>query len=374
MQPITKLLDTPLKMIGAVTAVISLVLGANQVTKVFAEAGERRRHIAELQRVASEQEKGGDYKAALATLDEASKAADQGSSLASVVGRLDEQRAAIRTAQEDLAMAWLRDVRIPSGSKFSDVVDPLAAVVTRGVVGASGVRKADLLAHLGWAYFLQSRDGSTTRTPEEAYQQALDIDPANPFAHAHWGHWIMWRRGSVEEANRHFAAAVASGRERPYVRRIQLAAFRVYGSADNDSGLLRAVDEMRRNNETIDDSTRRDVFSVYYSAFNSDEQLRRVLGILPPAEHIEMLRALLFAPDFDPSRVPLRDATLAMLQEAAGLRDESLATWRAVRAEVPRGGDQRVINRANAAIARLSGPRASGGVGADLQVGPAVRR
>ena len=77
----------------------------------------------------------------------------RGQLLANVVGRLDEQRLAIRTAQEDLAMAWLRDVRVPSGSRFSDVVDPLAAVVTRGIVSATGVRKADLLGHLGWAQF-----------------------------------------------------------------------------------------------------------------------------------------------------------------------------------------------------------------------------
>ena len=362
MQPITKLLDTPLKMIGAVTAVISLVLGANQVTKVFSEAGERRRNIAELQRVASEQQKSGDFKAAWATLDQAAKAADQGSSLAGVVGRLDEQRLELRTAQEDLAMAWLRDVRIPGGGKFSDVVDPLAAVVTRGVLSASGMRKADLLGHLGWAYFLKSRDGAATRAPEEAYQQAIEIDPANPFAHAHWGHWIMWMRGSVDEASRHFAAAVGSGRERPYVRRIQMAALRLYGSAANETAMFRAVDEMRRNNEPIDAVVRRDLFSTYYSAFNSDEYLQRVVNILPPAEHIAMMRALFFAPDFDAGRVPLRDAMLALLLEADGQRDESLAAWRAVRAELPRGGgDQRVRDRADKAIARLSRPAAATG-------------
>ena len=361
MQPVTKFLDTPLKLIGAVTALISLVLGANQVTKVFSEAGERRRHVEELQRVASQQQKNADFAAAWATLDQASTAADQGSYLTNLLGRLDENRLAVRTAQEDLAMAWLRDVRVPGGGKFSDVVDPLAAVVTRGVVSASGVRKADLLGHLGWAYFLKSRDGSTAGRPEEAYRDALAIDPANPFAHAHWGHWIMWRRGSVEEARRHFSAAVAAGRERPYVRRIQLAALRLYGSAETESALLRAVDEIRRNNEPIDPSPRRDVFYIYYSAFNSEESLQRVLGILPPAEHLATIRALFFEPDFDHTRAPLRDAIVALLQEAAGSRDESLATWRAVRAELPRGGDSRVADRADAAIARLSGRNGGSG-------------
>jgi hypothetical protein len=354
-QPVTKLLDTPLKLVAAVTALISLVLGANQAAKVFGEAGERRRQVAELQRVASEQRKSADYPAAWASLNEASKAADAGSYLANVVGRLDEQRIGVRTAQEDLAMAWLRDVHVPGGSKFSDVVDPLAAVVTRGIVTATGVRRADLLAHLGWAYFLKSRDGSTSGKPEESYKQALDIDPANPFAHANWGHWIIWMRGSAEAANGHFAAAIASGRERSYVRRLQLAAFRLYGSTDTESGLLRTVDDMRRNNEPIDASTVRDVFYTYYSAFNSDEQLRRVLGVLPPKEHIATIRALFFGADFDHARIPMRDALIALLQEDAGLPDESIATWRAVRAELRPGSDVRVGARADAAIARLSG-------------------
>jgi hypothetical protein len=360
-QALTTWLDTPLKWIGAVTALISLVLSVSQVTSVFSEVGEQRRHVAELQRVASEQEKSSEYAAAWASLNEAMKVADQGSYLANVVGRLDEDRLAVRTAQEDLAMAWLRDIRVPGGGTFSEVVDPLAVVVTRGSLSAMGVRKADLLSHLGWAYFLKSRDGSTAGNPEAEYRQALEIDPANPFAHAHFGHSIMWRRGSVEEANRHFAAAVAAGRERVYVRRIQLAAFGLYGSADTEAGLLRAVDEMRRNDEPIDARTRRDVFSIYYSAFNSQEHLQRVLEILPPTEHIKTIQALFFGPNTDPARSPLVGAALALLQETAGLRDESLATWSAVRTALPSGGDPRVSDRASAAIARLSGR--SGGSG-----------
>jgi len=330
------------------------VLGVAEVTKLVSEVGERRRHVAELLGVASQQQKNADYPAAWASLNQASEAADQGSHVANVVGRIDRERLAIRTAQEDLAMIWLRDVSVPDGRTFGDVVDPLAAIVTRGIVDAQGVRKADLLGFLGWAYFLKSRDGSTSGNPEEAYQQALDLDPANPIAHAHWGHLIMWRRGSVEDASRHFAAAVAAGRERPYVRRIQLAAFRLYGSEASDAARLRAVDEMRRNNEPIDPSTRRDLFNIYYSAFGSDQQMRRLLDALPPAEHMATLRALFFEPDFDRPRVPLRDATMALLQESAGQRDEALATWRGVRAALPRGGDGRVADAANAAIARLS--------------------
>lgn len=65
----------------------------------------------------------GDYPAAWASLERALVAADEGSFLAELSGCLDAPRLELRKAQEDLAMAWLRDVRVPEGSTFTDI-DP----------------------------------------------------------------------------------------------------------------------------------------------------------------------------------------------------------------------------------------------------------
>jgi hypothetical protein len=344
----------PLKWIAAITAVITLVLGLNQVVRVFAEIGERQRQLAELQAVADRQREVGDFPAAWASLERALVAADQGSFLAKLSGRLDAPRLELRKAQEDLAMAWLRDVRVPEGKTFADVVDPLLAVITRGSIDADGVREADLLAHLGWAYFLKSRDGSADIDPARSYLQALDSDPQNPFAHGFWGHWIVWQRGSLEEAERHFAAALASGRERDVVRGLQMAALRNHTAPAVELALLRAVDEMRRNGEVVDAATRRYVFGIYFAALNADEYLRRVLGALPPEQHIETIRALYFDDAFDQSRVPLRDALIALLQEEAGDRDGALATWRAVQKMLGADSDGRVAELAKESIKRLT--------------------
>lgn len=354
MQSPHKLLDTPLKWIGAIAALVSVLLGLNQVTRLVADDSERQRQVTELRAVAAQQQKNADYPAAWSSLDQAMKAADQGSYLAKLVGRLDRVRSELRAEQEDLAMAWLRDVSVPSGSTFASVVDPLVAVATRGVVASTGPRKADLLAHVGWAYFLKSRDGTPSGSPEETYRQALEIDAGNPFAHAQWGHWILWRRGSFPDASRHFAAAVAAGRERPYVRRLQIAGMRLYGSLETERGLLETVNDMRKNDEPVDPATRRAVFNLYYSAFNSDEAVQRIVSLIPPAEHLATVRALFFDEQFDESRAPLRDAVIALLQEAAGMPEEALTSWRAVQAAVATGGDGRVATRAAAGIARLS--------------------
>jgi hypothetical protein len=354
MQSPHKLLDTPLKWVGAIAALVSVLLGLNQVTRLVAEGAERQRQVTELRAVADQQEKNADYPAAWSSLDQAMKAADQGSYLAKLVGQLDQVRLDLRVEQEDLAMTWLRDVTVPSGSTFSSVVDPLVAVATRGVVASTGPRKADLLAHVGWAYFLKSRDGATSGNPEETYRQALELDPSNPFAHAQWGHLILWRRGPFPEAAKHFAAAVAAGRERPHVRRLQLAGMRLYGSVETERGLLEAVNDMRKNDEPVDAATRRAIFNLYYSAFNSEAAVQRLVALVPPGEHLVTMRALFFEDQFDQTRAPLRDAMVALLQEATGMPEEALATWRAVQAAVAQGGDGRVATRASAAIARLS--------------------
>jgi tetratricopeptide (TPR) repeat protein len=251
-------------------------------------------------------------------------------------------------------MAWLRDVRVPEGKKFADVVDPLLAVITRGSIDADGVREADLLAHMGWAYFLKSRDAGTDIDPARSYGQALAIDPDNPYAHAFWGHWIIWQRGSIDEANRHFAAALASGREREVVRGLQLPALRNYTAPEVELALLRAVDEMRRNGELVDEATRRYVSGIYFAAFNSDVYLRRILGALPPQQHIETIRALYFDEGFDQDRIPVRDALIALLQEEAGDQESALASWREVRKTLGPEGDGRVADQADAAVARLA--------------------
>ncbi len=89
-----------------------------------------------------------------------SNSAEEGGFFAKLFGSLSSEQVKARKAQEDLAMVWAENIRVPEGKTFSDYVDKLIPVLTRGTRDAKGSRKADLLAHLGWAYFLKSRDHS----------------------------------------------------------------------------------------------------------------------------------------------------------------------------------------------------------------------
>ena len=345
-----------LKWVGAVTSILSLIFGLYQLTNLMAGVRDRQRKIAESLNVENSQRTAGDFARAWATLQEAAKLADEGGKLATIMGRLDEVRQRVRLRQEDLAMAWLRDARPGPGKAFSDIVNPVLPVLERGLLTATGERKADLLAHLGWADFLRSRDDGVVRNPEPRYREALLVDPGNPYAHANFGHWILWRNGSLEAANKEFAAGLKSGRARDYVRSMQFAALQNVRTQATDGEILRLVNDMRKNGEAVDERMRARVFSIYAAAFGRDEAAaQKILTALPPSDQLETFQTLFYDPDFDQSKRPTRALCLATLQEAAGHPEDALRTLQALRSEPTFNASGSGARMVDAGIARLSG-------------------
>jgi tetratricopeptide (TPR) repeat protein len=350
-------LKTALKWAGGITTLLSLIFAVHQLVQLAGDVRDGQRQVAELLKLGKDQQDAGDYASAWASFAQAAGRAEAGGQVAKLIGSLSDEQRRVREAQEDLAMAWVENAHAPESKTFSETVDKLVPVLTRGAESATGVRKADLLAHLGWAYFLKARDRSLSLdeparlTIERYYREALKIDPGNPYAQANWGHLMMWDRSNPEDAARHFSAAVASGRALPYVRKMELAAYRNAGE-DGDAGFLKVVADMVKHGEMVDARSRGYVYSIYYSALHSDEAFRRLLVAVPASEQIAMMRALFFGADFDPSKVPTREVALATLEEAADRRDEALKTWLALRSGL--SPDSTYIPRADAAIQRLT--------------------
>jgi len=348
-----------MKWVGGVAAILSLIFALHQATQLVSDVREQRRQITELYNVGKLQHSAADYEGAWTSFERALKTAEAGGKLAKLTGQLSKETIALREAQEDLAMEWLENVSASRGQTFSDIVDKLVPVLSRGLARSSGARKADILAHLGWANFLRWRDGNRQLNPELQYREALEIDAANPYAHVHWGHWKLWMRGSSEDARQHFSAAVASGRARDYVRRIQLAALKNLGS-EGDREFLTVTNDMRKNNEKIDSRTRNDLYSIYSfaCAMRYDADLfTKLLAAVPATEQLTTFQALFYDAhdkDFDERKRPGRDACLATLLEAAGQREEALRLWRALRQDLPPKDGGRLGERAQDAIQRLS--------------------
>lgn len=333
---------TALKWVGGATAVLSLVFGVRQLVVLVSEFRDRQRQTAELIAIGKLERDARNYRSAWTSLSKAAA--------------LRANDAGIHAAQEDLAMAWLDDIRGSQGAMaFTPIVDSLVPVLSRGVVGSEGSRKADLLAHLGWADFLRWRDGQRAAEPGERYRQALAVDSQNVFAHSMLAHWLLWNQGSTEEAGRHFAAALRSGRERPYVRRLQLAALANMSDDAGDLEIVRVANDMRRANEPIDPTARDRIWDAYYarlvspSAKASSESL---FAAVPPGEQLATYRWVFENSGYLESKGFLYEYAVARLQDAAGEREQALATYRSIRSKLPPNASVR--GRVDSAIARLA--------------------
>jgi tetratricopeptide (TPR) repeat protein len=197
------------------------------------------------------------------------------------------RRREVGEVRADCAMRWLREIRVQVGKEsFSDIVKEVQPAIVAELSTATGSRAADLRAHLGWAEYLRSRDGAADADPVPQYRRALDIDPDNVYARAMWGHNLMLA-GREQAALAHFSAALESGRERGFVRTMELASMTSrIGLAPN---AVRVADEMRRGQEPLDPTMPGRLWSSAYSGllFNASPETRaRFLALLPPEDHL----------------------------------------------------------------------------------------
>lgn len=304
------------KWVAGIGAIVSLLLGLFEVSKLIHEADDRVARVHELARVARAQSDSGEYAAAWVGLEQALSLTDAAGPLETWLRAVKQRRHTLREQQEDVAMQWLRDARPGPGHPFSDIVDRVAPALERGAADANGQRRADLLAHLGWGRFLRGRDGTNRADPARDYANALVADAKNVYAHAFWGHWIAWQHGDLAAALQHFAQALAdsraaSGPVRAYVRHLQVAALRNGHSTQTDAALVALVNTMRANAEPIDAGTRDSLKSIYYDFGRDAQRAAALLQAAPVAEQAATLRQLAFDE-------PYMRAVLAKMLEAAG--------------------------------------------------------
>jgi tetratricopeptide (TPR) repeat protein len=282
--------------------------------------------------------------------------------------RADPEDQRVRDLQVDAAMLWLQNFRVLAGEgqKVEDLAGPrlaeLMTVLQGGLSRTNGkdARAADILAHLGWAHWLNQRMAYKEFGPaaERDLRQALAVDPGNVYAHAMLGNWLLQRRGDVNEALRHFDAALQTGKQRPLIRSMQLG-----GMLHNDApgvrqALIRALDQMRREGEPLDDGYRRRVVSAYNATVNSAEELTETLSAVPPddawATFLWLHPKAADGGDEDGTRI--RHAFIhASLEEIRGRRPEAVSEFQNLERELKaKGYTGRILNHVSGAIRRLS--------------------
>jgi hypothetical protein len=329
-----------LKVIGVITAVISLILGAHQVITRVGTYWQQTREAKTLTEVARQQAARGEFLQAWSSLDRAAALSNSD---------------ALAAARLDIAFAWLQEGRPGPGRPFSTITDAVTPVLDQALVKTQGQRRADILAHLGWVTFLRLRDGMSG-DPAARYQEALAIDPGNPFANAMLGHWLMWRGGSVEEARAHFETALArAGPTRAFVRRFQLAALLNRGG-EADAEVLRVANTMRQQGEPLDARTAGSLYVQYMRRYGPSSSTKRAADDpLSAAASLALFEWVLRAEGTSGRSEPVTAFIRSALQEKAGERAAALATLRELQTREPLSSPLR--EQVEKAVARLSATR-----------------
>jgi hypothetical protein len=306
-----------LKWVGAITAVVSLLLGVQQLTSRIRDSLQRNRETTTLIEVARGQASRLEFRDAWKSLDRA---------LALNPGD------AVDAARVEIGFAWLEDAHPGPGQPFSVITDAVTPVLDRALLNAQGKQRADILAHLGWATFLRTRDGASG-DPDARYQEALAADPGNAFANAMLAHWLMWKGGNVDASRARFDTALAAGgAARAFVRRLQLASLVNKQGDEGDAELLRVANDMRQHAEPIDTDVADKVYWVYTLHWGPRAGPQSTPRPSVPAVDLETTYEWILAKSASGQRTPeVTTYVRAMLQEAAGDRAAALATLRGLR-------------------------------------------
>lgn len=275
---------------------------------------------------------------------------------------LSPSSAKIREAQQDVAMEWIRNVRVENEkTSFGDAIKPALAVIDAALPSAMGARRADLLAHQGWATFLLWRDGDSQLDPAPTYQEALAIDPGNPYANAMLAHWKLFQdHDDVATAVRLFDTATRAGRALDAVRTLQWAAYSNASNPAADVQRVRLADTMRRAGERLDMRQAQALWGPYYFATPPSHEKERatLLDALAPDDHINTLH---WAFDEYAAKEEFRLQTIrfytAVLNAKAGRTSEAVSDLQALDKQLRQDGATGSLQQAVVASLKQLQPR-----------------
>jgi hypothetical protein len=260
------------------------------------------------------------------------------------------------TQRDECAMRWIRDMRaVRSGSSertFEQQVAVVQPVLLQSLATASGQRAADLRAHLGWGEYLRGREGVNGGDPVPHWQRALTEDAGNVYANAMWAHILMPRK--LAQARHYFDAAVASGREREFVRRLQFGAA-LGGSPELVAYAVAVADEMRRGGEALPAATGQRLRSYAFGSSLLDPELRQALfAALPPPALLDTFLWLFPAARDPASTGPLERFNLGLLQARAGDKEAARVVLTALdREQRAQGESGRLVDQTRRELAAL---------------------
>jgi tetratricopeptide (TPR) repeat protein len=278
--------------------------------------------------------------------------------------QLDSGNKAAQDGLADAAMRWLENFHVvaPEGQKPEEVaaaqLAQLKGVLEAGLARSSAkdARAADILAHLGWAHYMNEKIAfKEFGNAERYFHQALSIAPTNVYGSAFLGNWLLQTGGDRAQALSNFRTALATNQERSLVRNMQLGGLYLNDAPGLRAELVKALNEMRVNQEPLDKSLQGRLSYLYSATVSTPAELREVLTAVPLDD---AWKTYLWLNPKRPGDSSIEhDFVHANLTEISGDRAQALAEFKALAiAQRAQHFDGRIADYTAAAITRLSHP------------------
>ncbi|MGO9338002.1 MAG: hypothetical protein ACLPY1_10895 [Terracidiphilus sp.] len=260
------------------------------------------------------------------------------------------------------AMLWVEDFHVPAreDQNAADLaalaLDQILPILDAGLTRSKGSPAADVQAHIGWAHWLNQHiaEREFGTAAEKNLRAALASDPSNVYANAMLGNWILQNGGNFAEAIQHLDAAIATGKARPFVRKLQLGGLIYLDQKGARAALVKAVNDMRKSGEPLDESPRRRILGFCFDPVVVNHgELAESLSAAPPDDIWKTYLWLDNMPQDTQGQIEVNDFISANLLELAGKRKESLEKYRLLQQQMMNQGGS-FKNSVDAAIARLS--------------------
>jgi hypothetical protein len=246
--------------VGGATAVLGLIASLSGWFHTFDSHRKQRAELNAQMAVAQGQLKQGEYRSSVRSYGD--------------VLKTDPLYSPALEGQLDAAMLWVENFHVlgRDGEKAADAAGPLldeiVPVLDAGFARSKGSRAADVQAHVGWAHWLNWHIAEREFGPsaEQNLRAAVGRDESNVYANAMLGNWMLQNNRNFQEAIGHLNTAAATGKARPLVREMQVGGLLHDEVSGARAELVKAVNDMRKNGESLDAGEKRRVLGFCYDS------------------------------------------------------------------------------------------------------------